>query len=41
MVSRWHGGCATAVAVAAKASAVTWDKDFARQILDKIVVYSR
>jgi len=32
MVSRWHGGCATAVA---------WDKDFARQILDKIVVYSR
>jgi len=41
MVSRWHGGCATAVAVVAKASAVTWDKDFARQILDKIVVYSR
>jgi len=32
MVSRWHGGCATAV---------TWDKHFARQILDKIVVYSR
>jgi len=27
--------------VVANASAVTWDKDFARQILDKIVVYSR
>ena len=29
------------VQVVAKKSAVTWDKDFARTILDKIVAYSR
>jgi hypothetical protein len=31
----------TRVQVVAKKSAVTWDKDFARTILDKIVAYSR
>ncbi len=31
----------TRVQVVAKKSAVTWDKDFARAILDKIVAYSR
>jgi hypothetical protein len=31
----------TRVQVVAKKSAVTWDKDFARRILDKIVAYSR
>ena len=29
------------ILVIAKTSAVTWDKDFARAILDKIVAYSR
>ena len=29
------------VQVVAKKSAVTWDKDFARTILDRIVAYSR
>lgn len=29
------------ILVVAKTSAVTWDKDFARAILDKIVAYSR
>ena len=32
---------ATRVQVVAKRSAVTWDKDFARSVLDKIVAYSR
>jgi hypothetical protein len=36
-----EGTGSTRIQVVAKASAVTWDKDFARQILDKIVVYSR
>lgn len=36
-----EGNSSTRIQVVAKASAVTWDKDFARQILDKIVVYSR
>lgn len=36
-----EGNGSTRIQVVAKASAVTWDKDFARQILDKIVVYSR
>jgi hypothetical protein len=31
----------TRVQVVAKRSAVTWDKDFARSVLDKIVAYSR
>lgn len=31
----------TRVQVVAKKSAVTWDKDYARTILDKIVAYSR
>jgi hypothetical protein len=31
----------TRVQVVVKKSAVTWDKDFARRILDKIVAYSR
>ncbi len=31
----------TRVQVVAKKSAVTWDKDFARAVLDKIVAYSR
>lgn len=31
----------TRVQVVAKKSAVTWDKDFARSLLDKIVAYSR
>jgi len=29
------------IQVVAKRSAVTWDKDFARTILDRIVAYSR
>ena len=36
-----EGTGSTRIQVVAKASAVTWDKDFARQILDKIAVYSR
>lgn len=36
-----EGTGSTRIQVVAKASAVTWDKDFARQILDKIVVNSR
>ena len=34
-------GSSTRVQVVAKKSAVTWDKDFARAVLDKIVAYSR
>jgi len=34
-------GKTTRVHVVAKKSAVTWDKDFARTVLDKIVAYSR
>ncbi|HYT05014.1 MAG TPA: DUF3568 family protein [Gemmatimonadales bacterium] len=34
-------GNTTRVQVVAKKSAVTWDKDFARAVLDKIVAYSR
>jgi len=36
-----EGNNATRVQVVAKRSAVTWDKDFARSVLDKIVAYSR
>jgi uncharacterized protein DUF3568 len=36
-----EGQNSTRVQVVAKKSAVTWDKDFARAILDKIVAYSR
>jgi Protein of unknown function (DUF3568) len=36
-----EGNGSTRIQVVAKASAVTWDKDFARVILDKIVAYSR
>jgi hypothetical protein len=36
-----EGNGSTRVQVVAKTSAVTWDKDFARTILDKIVAYSR
>ena len=36
-----EGTGSTRIQVVAKASAVTWDKDFARQILNKIAVYSR
>jgi Protein of unknown function (DUF3568) len=36
-----EGKSSTHVTVVAKTSAVTWDKDFARAILDKIVAYSR
>jgi hypothetical protein len=36
-----EGQSSTRVQVVAKKSAVTWDKDFARAILDKIVAYSR
>lgn len=36
-----EGQGSTRVQVVAKKSAVTWDKDFARAILDKIVAYSR
>jgi hypothetical protein len=35
------GNGSTRVQVVAKTSAVTWDKEFARTILDKIVAYSR
>jgi len=38
---RPEGTGSTRVQVVAKTSAVTWDKDFARTILDKIVAYSR
>ena len=34
-------GKTTRVQVVAQKSAVTWDKDFARTVLDKIVAYSR
>ncbi len=36
-----EGKSSTRVQVVAKKSAVTWDKDFARAVLDKIVAYSR
>ena len=36
-----EGKNATRVQVVAKRTAVTWDKDFARSVLDKIVAYSR
>ena len=36
-----EGKNATRVQVIAKRTAVTWDKDFARSVLDKIVAYSR
>ena len=36
-----EGNNTTRVQVVAKRSAVTWDKDFARSVLDKIVAYSR
>ena len=36
-----EGSGSTRIQVVAKTSAVTWDKDFARVILDKIVAYSR
>ncbi len=36
-----HGKNSTQVQVVAKTSAVTWDKDFARTILDKIVAHTR
>ncbi len=36
-----QGKNTTHVVVVAKTSAVTWDKDFARAVLDKIVAYSR
>ncbi|HYK82666.1 MAG TPA: DUF3568 family protein [Gemmatimonadales bacterium] len=36
-----EGSNSTRVQVVAKKSAVTWDKDFARTIVDKIVAYSR
>ena len=36
-----EGKSGTRVQVVAKRSAVTWDKDFARSVLDKIVVNSR
>jgi len=36
-----EGKNSTRVQVVAKKSAVTWDKDFARAVLDKIVAYSR
>jgi hypothetical protein len=34
-------GRGTRMAVVAKPSAVTWEKDFARAILGKIVAYTR
>lgn len=40
-VSLKQDGKSTRVQVVVKKSAVTWDKDFARAILDKIVAYSR
>ena len=40
-VSITSNGHNTRVQVVAKTSAVTWDKDFARAVLDKIVAYSR
>lgn len=36
-----QGANATRVQVVAKTSAVTWDKDFARTVVDKIVAYAR
>jgi len=36
-----EGKNATRVQVVAKRTAVTWDKDFARSVLDKIVAHSR
>jgi hypothetical protein len=36
-----QGKNSTRVQVIAKTSAVTWEKDFARAILDKIVAYTR
>src|SRR5438309_10508759 len=36
-----EGTSSTRIQVVAKTSAVTWDRDFARAILDKIVAYSR
>jgi hypothetical protein len=36
-----QGKTSTQVQVVAKTSAVTWDKDFARAILDKIVAHTR
>jgi hypothetical protein len=36
-----EGKNATRVQVVAKRTAVTWDKDFARSVLDQIVAYSR
>jgi len=36
-----QGKNSTRVQVVAKTSAVTWEKDFARAILDKIVAYTR
>ena len=36
-----EGTSSTRVQVVAKKSAVTWDKDFARAVLDKIVAFSR
>jgi hypothetical protein len=36
-----QGKNSTQVQVVAKTSAVTWDKDFARAILDKIVAHTR
>src|SRR6266508_1774685 len=35
-----EGKSSTRVQVVAKKSAVTWDKDFARAVLDKIVAFS-
>ena len=38
---KMEGKNATRVQVVVKRSAVTWDKDFARSVLDQIVAYSR